>query len=278
MTQTPTPKLSIIFPNLDGGKILETTIKSLINSDYPRLEIIVVDNGSKENIKNQISKTKVEKRITDSEIIKIIQNKKNLGFAKAVNQGASVATGDYLFITNNDVSVPKKFFNELVSFAQGENVDVTGPEAYKYNLYTGLFRKAKRGEIPDWIPGYALLVKARVWKRLGGFDEGFFFTFEDLDFCVRAKKQGMRILTCPRLTINHQDGATVNRKEYLDFKYYQSYKSKIRFILKHGALPQKITNLTLQYLIYTPYRSLILHEKSFIPLLRATLWNLHGKK
>lgn len=116
-----------------------------------------------------------------------------------------------------------------------------------------------------------------LWKRLKGFDEKFFFTGEDLDLCLRAKKLGAMTIQIPNVKIIHKDGKTINRSELSYFKYYEGYKSKFRLILKHANLLQIIAAFFLQIFVYTPFRRVFLREKSFGAMIKALLWNLYVK-
>ena len=113
-----------------------------------------------------------------------------------------------------------------------------------------------------------------LWESLDGFDEGFFFTGEDADFCLRATKAGYKSIQLPNLDIKHKDGMTINRSEMSYFKYYEGYKSKFRLILKHANILQIITSFILQFAVYMPYRAIVIREKSTIPLLQAFLFNI----
>lgn len=283
------PSLSIIFPNLNGNKKdLVQLFQSIQNSNYPKemIEVILVDNGSKNEllngIKNITSMTRIKK-------MTIIKNKTNLGFAKAVNQGVNKSVGEYLFITNNDIVLEKNCLNNLIRFLLKQpNVGIVGGKTYRkythtiihpaphYNFYTGLFHDAKdpqKTQQADWIPGSGFCCSKNLFEKLGGFDEEFFFTYEDFDFCLRAKRKGYQVIYYPKAVLWHRDGATINKKEFAFFKYYQGYRGKLRLLIKHASLLQILTSFLLQFFIFAPYRRLVLGEKSFIPLLHALFWN-----
>jgi len=274
------PRLSIVFPNLNGAKVLSAFLNSVKGSSYDKrkLEIIMVDNGSSDG--------SIEFVRQNFPKVKIIQSGRNFGFAKAVNLGIQKSLGVYIFVTNNDVLLDKNCLKNLAEFAKKNKIiGVTGPivfenskqipvKSLKFNFYTGLFKKLNTLEESDWISGAGMFFQKKLWQKLGGFDEGFFFTFEDLDFCLRAKRAGFRIIHTPKAKIFHQEGATVNRPEFTYFKYFESYKSKLRLVLKHANLFQILTSFVLQFFVFAPYRFFVLKEKSFIPLIKALSWNL----
>ncbi len=279
---TSLPKVSIIFPNYNGGKEPLECLSSIKKLNYPNsaIEIIVTDNHSTDGSDIAIKKQYPQ--------VKLIKNSSNLGFAKAVNQAVEDSRSKLIFVTNNDVSLEKNCLNILVDYLiTHKNVGIVGPfvhsqkkilhSSLKFNLYTGLIKKnvSNSYEVEsDWIEGSGMLFKRTLWEKLGGFDEGFFFIFEDLDFCRRAAKIGYKIVALKDAIIRHKVGATVNRKKMLTLKYYEGYRSKIRFLIKHGTIIQIITSIFLQFVFYAPYRLLIKREFSFILLVRATIWNL----
>lgn len=281
----PLPKVSIIFPNYNGGRLNLDCLQSIEKLNYPKekIETIVVDNGSTDE-----SDIKIKSKFRN---VKLIKNKQNLGFAKAINIGAKIAKGSFLLITNNDIIIDKDCVGNLVNFLQKTpSVGIIGPAIYdlknpqkilgyplRYHFYLGTFTNLPFINSPqevDWVQGCSLLCWAKLFKKLGGFDEGFFFTGEELDFCFRAKKIGYKTVYYPNAKIWHAGGTTINQPAMENFKYLEGYKSKFRLLFKHATLLQIATALTLQFLIFTPYRTLILREKSLVPAIRAFIWNL----
>jgi len=280
------PSISVVFPNLNGNKQdLYNLLTSLQKSNYPskQLEFIMVDNGSTDDSVQYVLKKFPE--------VKIIKLENNCGFAKAVNIGIENARSECVFVTNNDVVLEKECLKNLAEyFIAYPKVGVIGPKVYfrnqpkkiasgalKYNFYTGLFSSDQTNKINqkvDWISGCGMFFSKNIWIKLGGFDENFFFIGEDLDFCLRIKYLGFKVTYYPKAVIWHSDGATVNRPELLYLKYFEGYKSKLRVILKHGNPLQILTSFLLQFAVFAPYRTLILQEKSLIPLYNALIWNI----
>lgn len=278
--------LSIIFPNLNGRKAdLYDLLESIKDSSFlkKKLEVIMVDNGS--------SKTSLLDIKKSYPWLKVIELNSNYGFAKAVNIGVKTCRGSYIFVTNNDVILKYDCLKLLVNFLKhNPSVGIVGGRVYqakttkkilysalKYNFYTGLFKTlpdVDNTQVTDWVPGSGLCCSKKLWLKLSGFDEDFFFTGEDLDFCLRTRKLGYKIIYFPQAIMWHQNGGTVNRKQFINFKYYYGYRGKFRLIFKHGNMFQIITSIILQFFFYTPYRLIILGEKSLIPLIRAFLWNI----
>lgn len=287
-----TPTVSIVFPILNGASYTLHYLKSIQSLNYPldKLEVIIFDNGSSDNSEKIIKKN--YPNIGKASLkVSIIRSKKNLGFAKAVNLALQRARGEYFFITNNDVLLGKNSISDLVSYLwQNPEVGIVGPKIYNlnrpkeilgrplfYHFAIGAFTQGKATEESkevDWVQGCGLCIAKSLWQTLHGFDEGFFFIGEELDLCLRAKHLGFKVVYFPKATIWHAGGATINNPNLQYFRYYQGYKSKFRLIIKHGSLFEVISALFFQLFLFTPYRSLILREKSFIPLVKALYWNI----
>ena len=102
-------KLTIAIVTFNNEDTIRQTLNSIKNSTIPAKRIIIVDNGSTDKSIEKIKKIKK---------IKVFKNNKNLGFAKAVNQGIKKSSGKYLLITNNDVVFKKDYLSVLVEYLQ----------------------------------------------------------------------------------------------------------------------------------------------------------------
>ena len=151
------PLCSVIVLNYFGEKVLDDTLNSLFNLNYPKdkLEIIVVDNASKDDsinlIKNYAKKGKIVPVFLD----------KNYGFSKGNNFGIKIAKGEYIALLNNDCLVDKNWLRELVKAAK------KNPEAFAFGskilLYTK-FLDVNFKVNPDFVPVYAWLSRSSLLK------------------------------------------------------------------------------------------------------------------
>jgi len=116
--------LSIIIVNYNTKELLKKCLFSIVTkqqgnkvtkqqSSNITMEIIIVDNGSEEKIKNQISKFKNKYQNFK---IKLIENKENLGFSKANNQAIQQAQGEYILLLNSDTEVMDNGIEQLLNF------------------------------------------------------------------------------------------------------------------------------------------------------------------
>jgi hypothetical protein len=277
------PKVSIIFPNHNGGKEPLECLSSIRDLDYPKskIEVIVIDNNSSDG-----SDLNIKEKFPE---VLLIKNSKNVFFAKAVNQGILKATGEYIFIGNDDLIFEKDSLKNLIGYSlKNPNVGVLGGKifykshpkkicsaGYMMNKWTGNVYVAlspNKIKEPDWIQGCAMLIPKKVFKKTGLFDSNYTHLFEDYDLCLRAKKAGYKIVYIPFAQFWHGESLTWD-KNATD-KYYNWYKSKFRFILKNLHLINVLSILLIQVFVISPYRAIILRDRRFIPFLKGVLWNL----
>lgn len=219
--------LSIIIPTWNTAQITLTSIKTIIkhlkNFDY---EIIVIDNGSSDNTIKLLSQIKP---------VKLIKNKTNLGFAKANNQAAEIAQGDYFLFLNSDMELIDssliKMYQYLVDHPeigaigpQLLNLDHT-PQASVFppqtalNAFKEFFLNIKDSYskyLPDthqispvWaISGGALMIKKDFFQKIGFWNEKYFFYFEDLDLCRQIHRFNKSVIFYPLCKIVHHHGAS----------------------------------------------------------------------
>ena len=203
-------KLSIIIPiYILDGHILELTQKCLKSiEEYTNIpyELIIVDNGS---ITEQFTKK--------ADIY--IRNKINVGNGKGWNQGALLATGEYLVFMDNDVEVTEKWAEPLLEILKNKKVAVAFP-------------MSKNKEDDDYferLAGFCWMIRRNLFNKLGRIDESFgIANFEDTDFYMRAKSKGYQLRCSNKSKITHWSRATcdkvpevaklykINEKKYFD--------------------------------------------------------------
>lgn len=223
----------------------------MVKLNYPqgKIEVVVVDNGSTDATPQKIKK--------DFPKIKLFPFKKNRGFAQAINFGAEKARGDYLFITNNDVVFTPDCLKILLeAFLESKKIGLVGPKAIHtdsqklaiapfkvspwlgYHSYDQSNPDLKR-EI-NYVSGCGMFTSSEIFKRLGGFDPDYFFYFEDLDFCLRLKKAGYKIIYEPRALIYHDYAQTASLQKPEEM-FFQGYLSRFYCLFKNASLTQVLT-------------------------------------
>jgi len=177
------------------------------------------------------------KQISQSKFLdfKVIFNNQNLGFAKAVNQGIKAANGEYILLLNSDTIVRKSALEKLVAFARKTSdagvvvarlLNPSGAiqsSCYHFPSIKGAIKEfwlgeksafskyAPKGKTPvaiDAAVGAAFLIPQKTIKEIGLLDEKYFMYFEDLDYCRRVWRAGLKVYYLPEAEIIHLHGAS----------------------------------------------------------------------
>lgn len=218
---------SFIIINYNTAKLTIACLESIIRyCPKEEFEIILVDNNS-----NISDLTSIKNYFGGD--IRMIVNNKNLGFARANNRGAEFAGGDYLFFLNSDTIISQNILTSLKECLQKDQmIGVIAPrlilknkeeQPYAYSL------NKKTGEIA-WVSGAALVIRKKIFEKIGGWDEKFFMYFEDVDLCRRVTDGGYKVARNLKTEITHLIGGS-------PIPYYRRklfyYRSKIIFFFKY---------------------------------------------
>jgi len=212
-------KISVIIPTYNSWKTLESCIASMQNQTLKPREIIVVNNGSSDG-----TSKKVKEKFPN---IKLIDLTTNTGVTGGRNTGIKIANpkSDYLFFFDHDMVADRNMLKELLELAETDsNIGIVTPKIYYYanknkiwsagtgiNLWTGqiIFRggidigQFNKSEEVQVAPA-AMLVKAIVIKKIKKFDDFYFATYEDTDFCFRARRSGFKTYYAPKALAYHK--------------------------------------------------------------------------
>lgn len=243
------PLVSLVVLTWNGKAYLEKCLQSLMSLRYPNYEVIVVDNGSSDGSPNMVKR--------NFQKVKLIVNKRNLGFAKGNNIGIKASSGDLIVLLNNDVVADPFWLSELVKTVfhspnigmasgivlQSKPSDVIWSAGMKIDAFTGFawrigygekFKQLKKVEDIDYFSGCALLVKKEVITKIGLLDEGYFFYGEDADWNFCARRAGFDCQFAPLAIVWHEGSAT--RKRIPREGYYWYNRSAFKLYFKHFPL------------------------------------------
>lgn len=243
------PSISLIVLNYNGRKITEQCIESLLKTNYPYFEIIVIDNGSTDDSFAYL-KSKYKQRKT----VIVARTKENLYWAGGCDYGVQYTKGDFLFFLNNDVTVDKNWLNEMVDFMGNRKNLIIQPKVLNFYeksvidnvggryVYPGFGFGIARGEadrgqydrnVPrDYIHGM-LLIHKKYYQELGGFDPWYRYHYEDVDLCLRAKRWGGEAWYCYKSIIYHMQSLTFKTKKFPYQLSYHVRKNRLRTIIKN---------------------------------------------
>ncbi len=241
--------VSIIIVAYNNKKVLSRCLDSILaNKNKENIEIIVIDNNSKDGTKYLFEKDRYNK-------IKYIVNSENIGFGRANNQGAAIAKNSYLWFLNSDTYIEDDFLNKFkLLISNYNNLIVFSPLVYNfrkelesrfYGVFPSLINTFLAKFFPkkkdlnknlkffnvDWVSGASMIVRKEAFISAGGFDRRFFMYFEDIDLCWRLKDLDYKTFIVSDLSVYHQKGASLDKNPKLRKKYY--YNSQDVFFKKH---------------------------------------------
>ncbi|HET7396338.1 MAG TPA: glycosyltransferase family 2 protein [Gammaproteobacteria bacterium] len=246
---------AVVLVNFNSAEYLTMAVGSLLNDESVR-EIVVVDNGSQD-----ASLDILRQKVSDNRI-RIIETRENLGFARAVNIGANNLASSYLVLVNPDCLLDPGAVSELIRRANDlpeagvvgalvVNPDGTEQRGCRRRLPTPvsglgesvLFRWLLTGfnqtgePLPDRpvrveaVSGAFMAIKADVFRRLRGMDEGYFLHFEDIDICARAAAAGYGVWFVPQARAVHEKGVSSRSRPL--FVEWHKHRGMWRFFRQH---------------------------------------------
>ncbi len=252
-------ELSIVIPSFNDEEILLLCLESIYqDKKISNYRIIVIDNGSKLPLSAKI-KNKFPGVIW-------LRNKKNTGFASAINQGIINNPAQFYTVLNSDTILEKDCLSRLIEFLKNNpEAAACGPMirspqgiiqpscrrfpsffiilASRRSVLSRFFplnRFSRRYLLSNWdhlnlrrvnwIAGTCMVIRAKAWDKIGQFSEDYFMYCEDADWCLRAKEKGWKIYYLPNVSLVHSlRGNNPGLKLILEH-----HKSMLIFLLRLG--------------------------------------------
>ncbi len=226
------PPVTIVIPTRDRVDLLQTCISSVLRiTDYPRFNILVVDNESTDK-----RTLRYLRHLQHRRAIELTREPGPFNFAALNNRAARSANGELLCFLNNDTEViDPDWLAEMVSHGLREDVGMVGAKLYKG---THAIQHAGIILVPDWLAWHAheglpaahtgyfgrailhqelsavtaacCVIRRELFLRLGGFDsENFGIHYNDVDLCLRLREAGYRTIWTPFAELHHRGSATL---------------------------------------------------------------------
>ena len=268
-----TARISIVIPTFNRAEMVCRCVQSVLDTKWPSLEVIVVDDCSPDD-----TATKIKEKF--GEAVKYIRNAKNSFQAVSRNSGAKIATGDFLFFLDDDNIVDKDIFSEVAkAFEENPKLGLVAPMAVhmrpgKENVIWSLGSNFNRWtsqpkdhcpnlpvtELPENPKSYptsyypnGFIVPRKVFDEVGGFDENYVQIFEESDFGWKIGEAGYEeiVLTTAR-TEHHgflEPGCVPELRQLGIEKPYRTYcfaRNRLRFARKHFS-PLQIASVALVF-------------------------------
>jgi GT2 family glycosyltransferase len=217
------PSVSVVIVNYNGKELLRKCLLTLLDTDYPNYEAIVVDNASTDG-----SITENKDIIGSSPKIKLVENSKNFGHAEGCNIGTRKSSGKYVVFLDSDIEFEaQNWLTELVNVMETDktvglaqakillaqdktrleyvcvSVDALGSWTANYGQKEKLLKE--KFEILAASSGCSI-IRREVFEQVGGFDSDYFIYDDDTDLSVRVRLVGYRVLFVPSSVVIHRGG------------------------------------------------------------------------
>ena len=290
--------ISVITVNFHQPNVSIELLKSInLHPAKANIEIILVDNGSKENNEAYFKDYCAE--------LIYIRSEQNLGFAGGNNLGIRQAKGDYLFLINNDTEITSGLLDQLAqTLAENPHIGIISPKINYFddksmiqyagftpmNYYTcrnscvGQFETDNKQyddlvQPTGYIHGAAMMIRKEALDKSGLMAENFFLYYEETDWCDKIRKAGYQVWVNTNALIYHKESISVGKNSAL--KEFFMNRNRILFIRRNAKIHQR-TFFYFYFMLFVVPRNIIKYLMSgtphFIPVLfRAIWWNVTNK-
>ena len=253
-------KLAIVILNWNGEKMLRQYLPSVLKYSCEEAVVYIADNASTDNSISMLKENFPECRL--------ILLEKNWGFAEGYNKALAQIEAEYFLLLNSDIEVTPHWLTPLLSYmdahadvaacqpkllsiADRDSFEYAGAcggylDRYGYPFCRGrIFETVERDngqyDAPAdilWATGAALLVRARIYNKVGGLDGRFFAHNEEIDMCWRLRIRGHRIVCIPESKVYHVGGGTLPKSNPM--KTFLNFRNNLTMLYK--CLPDEELN------------------------------------
>lgn len=212
--------VSIVIPVYNQLSYTQQCLDSIARCTQQPYELILVDNASSDGTREFLATLKAI----------VITNHTNLGCAKAWNQGVRASKGDVIGILNNDIVVTPGWLAGLMTFMDQTGHGIVSPSAregvldYDLDSYAAEFVRLCAQATRAEVYGSCMLIRRRVFNRIGLFDEGFSYGGgEDIDFLWRTREAGFSVGMTGSVLIHHFGMTTQDAIKKTETRAYPDY-------------------------------------------------------
>ena len=226
----PLPLVSIVIPTRDRVELLSMCVNSILEKTaYPNYQIVVVDNGSTDE-----KALAYLDSIAKDERVKIIRADIPFNYSALNNLGVAQTDGEYLVLMNNDIEITQTdWLEEMLAFACQPDIGCVGAQLwYPNNILQhggvvlgiggvashahkgiprgnfGYFGRASAHQMFSAVTAACLMIRKSTYQAVDGFDETLKVAYNDVDFCLKVRAQGLRNLYNPFASFIHHESAS----------------------------------------------------------------------
>jgi len=251
------PRVAAVVVNYDGKEVTRDAVASLRRMTYPRFDLVVLDNGSRDGSPQALAAA-----FPDLLQLRLPENRGSASGYAAGLRWAFARGYDYVLLLNNDIEVEPDLLDALIHAAERDpRAGALGPKCYFHGEGRRLwsaggvlrFREAVTrergyGEIDagqydaecgvDYVNGCAILVRRSAAEAVGAWDPLYFICVDDADFCTRLARAGWRCLYVPRAVLYHRVAWTTGG--YTPGRNFQLGRSSALYVRRYGNTAQRL--------------------------------------
>lgn len=248
--------VAVVILNWNGRGFLEKFLSGVITNSEPLARVVVVDNGSTDD-----SVHWMQTHYADIELIVL---DRNYGFTGGYNRSLKQIDADYYVLLNSDIQVTPGWLQPLIELMDSDRtIAAVQPKVLSYSHQQYFEYAGASGGFIDtigypfcrgrligsceqdqgqydtvreifWATGAAFMVRADLYHSSGGLDDNFFAHQEEIDLCWRLKRQGYKIMVCPKSVIYHVGAGTL--PVWSPLKTYLNFRNNIAMLYKNLTL------------------------------------------
>jgi GT2 family glycosyltransferase len=229
LSQPRAATISIVIPTRDGLDLLKPCIDSLLTHPDPLTDIVMVDNGSK----RQETLTFLDGLSQDANRFTVVRDEGDFNFSRLVNIGVSKARGEIVCLLNNDTELlSANLYERARAWLSMPDVGIVGARLLypdrtlqHFGVYVGIgehgvgdhahlgspdhlhayFSKSRLLQQFSAVTAACLFVRKDDYLAVGGFDEELAVAFNDVDFCLKVRRSGLKIICDPDIKLIHKE-------------------------------------------------------------------------
>src|ERR1051325_4002188 len=287
--------ISVIIVTYNSASSIADCLQSVQDQQGVQREIILLDNASSDEtirIVRQVRRGALTAPIpsSSSELnFTLLENRENVGFGRACNQGFTASRGRYVYLLNPDAQLigTDALATLCRALAEHKNWGMAGSRVVSTN---GEWKKPATtypdqshvrkdfSQLPgkiSWVVGASMIVRREVYAELGGFDPDFFLYSEETDFCLRLRERGHEIGLVEQAAVRHIGGASESGRDPYDVWSRRSTGLHL-FWRKHYP-PDDVQRLLRRNRFRARYRMLVNGWLARIQPPKSTAWQKHRR-
>jgi GT2 family glycosyltransferase len=263
------PYISILIPTQNNEEDLIDCLNSIRTLDYPydKIEVIIWDNDSRQESINRIAPILPQIREEKNIRVEFIQHNDNYGVYTSRDELFKLVGPDSEFILSidDDVILPSHICSKLLPlFQRDSSIGIIAPRtvyadspsetahgAGFINWWLGRYRTldARKPVKCDYVIGCCMFIKKSVIDEIEGFDRDYYTSHGEVDFCLKAKNKGYKVVYHPGVSVRHrvEKGGTKTPE-----RVYYVFRNKLFVIKKNAPFPKKWISLALYSLFWLP--------------------------